>query len=136
MLTLEYLRRSNPSSSGNPEVGVSVARLGRAFCDVGVAIDYLKIWQAPVIEQLRPWRIPVFAPHPKQRDAVVNLGAVPQPSAGFAAASRLQAPQQPGLATRRIPELPCDYAGTVPDRILVGASAIKPSHNVANFDSR
>ena len=100
---------------------MSVARLGRAFCGVDIAIDHLKIWQAPIIEQLRPWRVPVFAPHPKQRHAVVNLGAFPQPSAGFAAASRLQAPQERGLATRRIPELPCDHAGAVPDRILVSA---------------
>jgi len=31
---------------------------------------------------------------------VINLGALPQPPAGFAAASRLQAPQEPGLATQ------------------------------------
>jgi hypothetical protein len=30
-----------------------------AFCGVGVAIDYLKIWQAPKIEQLRPRQITV-----------------------------------------------------------------------------
>jgi hypothetical protein len=51
---------------------------------------------------------------------VVNLGAFPQPCAGFAATSRLQAPQGPGLVTWRIPELPCDHASAVPDRILVG----------------
>ena len=86
---------------------MSLARFGRAFCGVGIAIDHLKIWQAPVIEQLRPSRVPEFAPHPKQGDAVVNLGALPQPLAGFAAASPLQAPHEPGLTTRRIPELPC-----------------------------
>jgi hypothetical protein len=101
--------------------GVPVVRFGRAFCGVNIAIDHLKIWQAPIIEQLRPRRIPVFAPHPKQRDAVIHLGTSPQSSTGFAAASPLQAPQEPGLATRRIPELPCDHAGAVPDRILVDA---------------
>jgi hypothetical protein len=56
---------------------------------------------------------------------VIDFDALPQPSAGFAASSRLQPPQQPGLATRRIPELPCDHARTVPDRILVGAGVPK-----------
>ena len=32
-----------------------------------------RIWQAPIIEQLRPWRAPVFAPHPKQRTACPSL---------------------------------------------------------------
>ena len=41
---------------------------------MNVTIDYLEVWQAPIVEQCRPWRIPVFAPYPKQRDSVVNLG--------------------------------------------------------------
>jgi hypothetical protein len=96
--------------------GVSVSRLGRAFRGMDIAVDRLKVGQTPIIEQLRPWGVPVLAPHPKQRDAVVHLGAFPQPAAGFAAASCLQAPQEPGLTTGRIPELPCDHAGAVPDR--------------------
>ena len=36
-----------------------------AFCGVGVAIDYLKVWQAPKIEQLRPRHISKFVPHSK-----------------------------------------------------------------------
>jgi hypothetical protein len=31
--------------------------LDLAFCGMGVAIDYLKVWQAPKIEQLRPRQI-------------------------------------------------------------------------------
>jgi hypothetical protein len=52
---------------------------------------------------------------------VVNLGAPPKPFASLAAAPRLQAPQEGGLATRRIPEFPCDHAGAVPVGVLVGA---------------
>jgi hypothetical protein len=36
--------------------------LDGTFCGVSVAIDYLKVWQAPKIEQLRPRQITVFAP--------------------------------------------------------------------------
>jgi hypothetical protein len=42
-----------------------------------VAIDYLKVWQTPKVEQLRPTQISMFAPHPKKRNAVVNLGTFP-----------------------------------------------------------
>jgi hypothetical protein len=56
---------------------VAVACLGRAFCDVDIAVDRLKVGQTPIVEQLRPWDVPVFAPHPKQRDAVVHLGDFP-----------------------------------------------------------
>jgi len=35
---------------------------------------------------------------------------------------RLQAAQEGGLATRRIPEFPCDHAGAVPVGILVSAA--------------
>jgi hypothetical protein len=34
-----------------------------------VAIDYLKIWQAPKIKQLRPRQIPVFAREGARRSA-------------------------------------------------------------------
>ena len=54
-----------------------VARLGRAFCGVDIAVDRLKVGQTPIVEQLRPRGVPVFAPHPKQREAVVHLGALP-----------------------------------------------------------
>ena len=50
------------------------------------------------------------------------------PSAGLAAAARLQTLQKLGLVTRRIPELPSDDAGTVPPGILVGADV--PQVNV------
>jgi hypothetical protein len=43
----------------------SMPSLDSAFCGVGVAIDYLKVWQAPKIKQLRPRQITVFAPHSK-----------------------------------------------------------------------
>ena len=68
---------------------MSVPRLGGAFYDVDVAINHLEVWQAPIIEQRRPRRVAVFVPHPKQRDAVVNLGAFLQPPAGLTAAARL-----------------------------------------------
>jgi len=56
------------------------------------AINYLEIWQAPIVEQIWPRRLLVLAPHPKQRDTVVNFGALPQPTAGLAAAPPLQPP--------------------------------------------
>jgi len=49
--------------------GVSVSRLGRAFRGMDIAVDRLKVGQSPIIEQLRPWSMPVFAPNPKQREA-------------------------------------------------------------------
>ena len=64
----------------------------------------------------------MFAPHPKQRDAVVNFGALPQPSAALAAASRLQPPQEPGVVARHVPKSPRDHTGAVPGRIHVGAA--------------
>ena len=93
-----------------------------AFCGVYVAIDHLKVWQTPIVEERRPRCIPVFAPHSKQRDTMINFGALPQPSAACAAAPCLQASEEPGVATRRSPKLPCDHACGVPDRILVGPS--------------
>jgi hypothetical protein len=36
-----------------------------AFCGVGIAIDDLEVWQSPKIEQLRPRRIAMLAPHAK-----------------------------------------------------------------------
>ena len=72
---------------------------------MNVTIDYLEVWQAPIGEQIRPRRFPVFAPHPKQWHAVVNFGALPQPSAALAAAPHLHPPQEPGVVTRRVPEI-------------------------------
>jgi hypothetical protein len=57
--------------------GSSILRLVGTFCGVDVAIDHLEIWQAPKIKQLRPGHIPIFPPYPKQRNAVVNLSALP-----------------------------------------------------------
>jgi hypothetical protein len=57
--------------------GPSAAHLDRAFCDVGVAIDHLKVRQAPKIEQLGPWLVSVFAPDTEQWDAMVNFGIFP-----------------------------------------------------------
>ena len=54
-----------------------VPRFRRAFRSVDVAIDYPEVGQSPKIEQSRPRRVSVFAPDPKQRDALVNFGASP-----------------------------------------------------------
>jgi hypothetical protein len=97
-------------------------RLGRAFCGVNIAINYLKVWQAPIAEQIRPRRFPVLAPNSKQRDAVVDFGAFPQPPAALAAAPPLQPPEKPRVAIRRVPKLPRDHAGAVPVRIHVSAT--------------
>jgi hypothetical protein len=100
-----------------------IARLSETFHQVGLAIDHLDIWQTPIVEQRRPWRVPVFAPHPKQRHAVVNLGALPEPAAGLATTPRLKAPQEPHFAAWRIPELPRDHASAVPPRVFVSRAA-------------
>ena len=55
--------------------GSSVPRLDGAFCCMDVAINDLKVWQTLKVEQLRPTPISMFAPHPKKRNAVVDLGA-------------------------------------------------------------
>ena len=75
--------------------GAAFLRFRHAFCCMDVAIDHLQVWQTPIIEQLGPRRGAVFAPHPKQRDAVVYLCVLPEPSASLAKAPRLQAPQDP-----------------------------------------
>jgi hypothetical protein len=45
--------------------GPPVPRLDGAFYDVDVAIDYLKVWQSPESQQLRPRQIAVFVPYSK-----------------------------------------------------------------------
>src|SRR6516225_1981782 len=102
-------------------IGASASRLDGTFCSVNVTIDYLEVWQAPIVEQIRPPHFPVFAPNSKQRDAVVNFGALPQPSAALTAAPRLQPSQERGVVARRVPKLPRDHTGAVPVRIHVGA---------------
>ena len=91
-----------------------VARFVCKFCGVGVPIDHLKIWQAPISQQFRPQRVRMIAPHLKQRNTVVNLGGLPQTSAGLAAAPRLPGPWDPSVVTRSSPESPCDHRGAVP----------------------
>ena len=141
MSTWSPPRRANPAKRGEPKsealglyafrsvqlsfkkaCGTSVSGLDGTFCRVNVTIDNLEVWQAPIVEQIRPRRFPMFAPHPKQWDAVVNFGALPQPSAALATAPRLQPPQEPGVVTRRVPKLPRDHTGAVPIRIHVSAA--------------
>jgi hypothetical protein len=97
--------------------------LAGAFCGVGVAINHLKIWQAPIVEQFRPFIIAMVAPDSEQWDPVIYLGILPEPPTRLAASPRLQPPQERRFAARRIPELPCDHASAMPSRILVGACA-------------
>jgi hypothetical protein len=73
---------------------------------VDVAVNHLKVWQTPKIEQTRPGRVSAFAPDAEKRDAMVNFGISPQPPAALSAPPTLDAPQQLNLATWRIPELP------------------------------
>ena len=96
-----------------------VVRLGRAFGGVSVTIDRLQVGQAPIVEQRWPWRIAPFAPHPKQRHSVIDLGGLPEPSAALGAAPDLQAAQKSHFVARCIPELPRDHAGAVPVRFFV-----------------
>jgi hypothetical protein len=90
---------------------------------VCVAIDYLKVWQAPKIEQLGPFFIAMVTPDSKKRDLVIYLGVPPEPSTCLAATPRLQASQKRGFATRRVPEFPRYHAGAVPVRVSVKADA-------------
>jgi hypothetical protein len=92
---------------------------------VDIAINHLKVGQSPKIEQSRPSRVSSFAPHPKERDAMVHFGVPPQTRAALSAAPTLDAPQKSDVATWGIPELPRDHAGAVPDRVLVGAATPK-----------
>jgi hypothetical protein len=65
----------------------------------------------------------VITPHAKQWHPVIHLSVLPKPPTRLAAAPRLQASQEGGLATRRIPEYPCDHTGAVPVGILIGTAA-------------
>jgi hypothetical protein len=99
--------------------GSSVPRFDRTLCNVDVAINHLKIWQSPIVEQLRPSFIAMVAPDSKQGDAMIYLGVPPQPSACLETTSPLKTTQKRCLVIRCIPELPGNNASTMPDRILV-----------------
>jgi hypothetical protein len=43
---------------------------------VDIAIDHLKVRQAPKIEQIRPRVVSVLAPDPEQRETVVDFGVL------------------------------------------------------------
>jgi hypothetical protein len=105
----------------NRACGSSMPSLDGAFCSMGVAIDYLKVWQAPVTEQFRPSIIAMVTPNSKEWDAVIYLSILPEPSTCLSASPRLKTPEKRCFVTRRIPEFPCDHTGTVPVRVLVGA---------------
>ena len=60
-----------------------VPRFCRAFNRVEIAINHLKVGQSPKIEQSRPGRVSVFAPHPIERDAMVHFGVPPQTARRF-----------------------------------------------------
>ena len=92
----------HPVRSFEKACGASVLRLDGAFCGVNIAINYLEVRQAPIAQQVRPRRFPVLVPNPKQRNAVVDFGALPQPSAALAAAPPLQAPEELGVAVRHV----------------------------------
>src|SRR5271169_1435357 len=98
-----------------------VPRFSGAFGDMGLAVDDLKIGQAPIGEELRPRLFAMRRPDLKQWHAVVDLSVLPQQSAALAATPRLQTPQQLRLLARRIPKLPGDHAGAVPCGLFVGA---------------
>ena len=51
-----------------------VPRFCRSFRRMDVAVDHLKVGQSPKIEQSRPRHPPVFAPDPKNGEAMVNFG--------------------------------------------------------------
>ena len=110
---------------------------------MNVAIDYLEVWQAPIGEQIRPRRFPVLTPHAKQRDAVVNFGALSKPSAALAAAPCLQPPQerglelveivirQPGLPFRPSRHLSSAYARWLLNRIKMYQRNLNPDSQAA-----
>ena len=83
--------RDQAGFDGLSVIGATAPRLACTFCDVRLAIDHLKVWQTPKPEQLRPREIAVFVPDAKQRESVINFGIPPEPFAGLAAATRLEA---------------------------------------------
>jgi hypothetical protein len=89
---------------------------------MSIAIDDLQVRHAPEAEQRRPWGVAVLTPHPEQRHAVIDLGGLPQPSAGLGAAAPLDALEDARMVARRRPQVPGDHAGGVPYGILVGAA--------------
>jgi hypothetical protein len=56
---------------------LAAMRRAVALCGVDVTIDYLKVWEAPKIEQLRPRDVSVFLPYSKQGSAMVDFGGFP-----------------------------------------------------------
>ena len=51
--------------------------LDGAFCGVGIAIDDLKVWQAPKLEQLRPRGVSIFVPDLEEGNSMVDLSTLP-----------------------------------------------------------
>ena len=70
------LRRSSELRSKITR-GAAVSRLGRAFGSVDTPIYHLEVRQAPIMQERRPRHVTAFSPHPKQRYAMVNFGALP-----------------------------------------------------------
>src|SRR5215510_2321437 len=91
-----------------------MAGLGRALGHVGLAVDHLQVWQAPVIQKLRPRQVALLLEHLEQRHAMIDFGGLQEPFAALAAAPLLQAAKQPHMVARRAPEVPGGDAGRVP----------------------
>ncbi len=56
----------------------SIARLSNTFCQVGVAIDHLDIWQTSIVEQLRP-RVSQRSLHTRKHAGRVSRAKVGTP---------------------------------------------------------
>src|SRR4051812_17054937 len=79
-------------------------RFACAFGDMRIAIDHLKIGQAPEAKKLRPWPAPMLAPDLEERHAMIDLRRAQEPLPGSGAAMALQPLQQAHLPARRVPE--------------------------------
>ena len=64
---------------------------------MNIAVDDLQIRHTPEIEECRPWKISVFAPHAEERYPMINLGALPKPKTSFGTSSILQTLEQLNL---------------------------------------
>jgi len=72
-----------------PEAG-----FGGTFRHVNITFDDLQVRHTPEIEQRRPRKVTVFAPHAEKWHPMVNLNGLPKSAASLGTTSILQALEQ------------------------------------------
>ena len=92
---------------------------------MNVAVDDLQISHPPKIEERRPRKATVLAPHAEEWHAMIDFRGLSQSGAGFGTASILQTLEQLNLVAGSRPEIPGGDTGCMPARVQVWPAAPK-----------